>query len=98
MFPSQPLASNFPSFIVGAYIGSGKVSTIDTNGKIVTTDRTWERIHSYNLGVDFAFLNNRLTGTFELFMKKNYIAVFHHNGLLHFDYLAHRMKVSISDV
>ena len=55
----------------GAYIGSGKVSTIDTNGKIVTTDRTWERIHSYNLGVDFAFLNNRLTGTFELFMKKN---------------------------
>ena len=55
----------------GAYIGSGKVSTIDTNGKIVTTDRTWERIHSYNLGVDFGFLNNRLTGTFELFMKKN---------------------------
>ena len=55
----------------GAYIGSGKVSTIDTNGKIVTTDRTWERIHSYNLGLDFGFFNNRLTGTVELFMKKN---------------------------
>lgn len=55
----------------GAYIGNGKVSTIDTNGKIVTTSRTWEQIHSYNLGLDFGLLNNRLTGTVEIFLKKN---------------------------
>lgn len=55
----------------GALIGGGKVTVIDTNGKIVSTNRTWERIHNYNIGLDFGFLDNRLTGTFELFWKKN---------------------------
>lgn len=55
----------------GAYLGSGRVSYIETNGEIVSSNRTWERIHNYNLGLDFRFLNNRLSGTVELFMKKN---------------------------
>lgn len=55
----------------GAYIGSGKVTVIDTNGKIVSTERTWERIHNYNVGLDFGFLQNRLSGTVEVFWKKN---------------------------
>lgn len=55
----------------GAYIGSGKVTTINTNGYIPATDRTWERINNYNLGLDFGFLQNRLTGTVELFWKTN---------------------------
>lgn len=55
----------------GAYIGGGKVTIIDTNGEIASTDRTWERIHNYNIGVDFGFLQNRLSGTVEFFWKKN---------------------------
>lgn len=55
----------------GAYLGSGRVSYIETNGEIVSSNRTWERIHNYNLGLDFRFLDNRLSGTMELFMKKN---------------------------
>lgn len=55
----------------GAYLGSSLASTIDTNGTLASTDRTWERIHNYNIGLDFGFLDNRLTGTFELFWKKN---------------------------
>lgn len=55
----------------GVLIGSDKATIIDTNGKIVSTDRTWERIHNYNLGLDFGFFQNKLTGTVELFMKKN---------------------------
>lgn len=55
----------------GALIGSGKVTYIDTDGKIASFDRQWERIHNYNLGVDFGLLRNRLTGTAEVFMKKN---------------------------
>ena len=35
------------------------------------TGRSWERIHNYNLGVDFQLFNSRLQGTVELFMKKN---------------------------
>ncbi len=55
----------------GALIGNGKISYVDTNGKLPSTDRTWERIHNYNLGLDFGFLRNRLTGTAEIFWKKS---------------------------
>lgn len=55
----------------GAYLGNGLVSTIDTNGTLASTDRTWERIHNYNIGLDFGFLNGRLNGSFELFWKRN---------------------------
>lgn len=38
----------------------------------MTSDqRTWETINSHNFGVDFAFLNNRLRGSFDYFIKTN---------------------------
>lgn len=55
----------------GALIGGGLLSYIDTNGELASTARTWEKIHNYNLGLDFGFLNNRLTGTVEAFYKRN---------------------------
>ena len=54
----------------GALVGSGLLSYVDTNGKLLSTDRTWEVIKNYNIGLDFGFLDNRLTGTAELFWKK----------------------------
>ncbi|MDE6197596.1 MAG: TonB-dependent receptor [Muribaculaceae bacterium] len=53
----------------GNLIGGQLVGTINTNGKLVSTDRTWERIHNYNVALDFGFLNNRLRGTVEAFYK-----------------------------
>ena len=53
-----------------ALIGGELVSYIDTNGKLVSTDRTWERVHNYNIAVDFGFLNSRLSGTVEAFWKR----------------------------
>lgn len=55
----------------GALIGSGLLTYIDTNGELASTDRTWEKIHNYNVGLDFGFLNNRLTGSVEAFYKRN---------------------------
>ncbi len=55
----------------GALIGSGLLSTITTSGTLASTTREWERIHNYNVGLDFAFLGNRLSGTVEFFLKKN---------------------------
>lgn len=38
----------------------------------MTSDqRTWETINSHNFGLDFAFLNNRLRGSFDYFIKTN---------------------------
>lgn len=54
----------------GVLIGNDRVSTIDTNGRLVSTDRTWERVHNYNIGVDFGLFNNRLSGTVEYFWKR----------------------------
>ena len=55
----------------GAYVGSGLLSYIATDGKLVSTTRHWERIKNYNVAVDFGFLNGKLAGTVEAFLKKN---------------------------
>ena len=54
----------------GALIGSSKISYIDTNGKLLSTDRSWETIKNYNIGLDFGLFNNRLTGTVEVFLER----------------------------
>ena len=54
----------------GAYIGDSQLSYVDTNGKLLSTDRTWEVIQNYNIGLDFSILNNRLSGSVEYFVKK----------------------------
>lgn len=38
---------------------------------MASEDKTWEIIETTNLGVDFGFLNNRLTGSFEYYWKYN---------------------------
>lgn len=55
----------------GALVGTGLLTYIDTNGELASTDRTWEKIHNYNVGLDFGFLDNRLTGSVEAFYKRN---------------------------
>lgn len=54
----------------GALVGSGILSYVDTNGKLLSTDRTWETIENYNIGLDFGLFGNRLTGTAEVFWKQ----------------------------
>jgi TonB-linked SusC/RagA family outer membrane protein len=38
---------------------------------MTTTNRTWERVATTNLGVDFTILRNRLSGTFEVYKREN---------------------------
>ncbi|MCU7549662.1 TonB-dependent receptor [Chitinophagaceae bacterium LB-8] len=40
-------------------------------GGLVAHDRTWEKIQTSNLGLDFALLNSRLNGSIEYFIKQN---------------------------
>lgn len=55
----------------GAYLGGGLATVIDTNGKIASFGREWERIHNYNIGLDFKLFDSRLSGTVEGYWKKN---------------------------
>jgi TonB-linked SusC/RagA family outer membrane protein len=38
---------------------------------MTSSTRTWESIFSHNAGLDFGFLKNRLTGSFDYFVKTN---------------------------
>ncbi len=47
-----------------------KYTTAYVNG-ITSSNRTWERVGTTNFGLDFAVLNNRLSGTFEYYIREN---------------------------
>jgi TonB-linked SusC/RagA family outer membrane protein len=42
-----------------------------TLGGMTSATRTWETINSHDVGLDFAFLKNRLSGSFDYFKKTN---------------------------
>ncbi len=47
-----------------------KVPTSWVSG-MTSDQRTWERIATTNVGVDFGFFNNQLSGTFDWFLRQN---------------------------
>ncbi len=40
-------------------------------GSMTSDQRSWETIDSHNIGLDFTFLDNRLSGSFDYFIKTN---------------------------
>jgi TonB-linked SusC/RagA family outer membrane protein len=58
--------------ISGAYpLGDPNVGLPGAVSSIASENRTWETIETRNAGVDFAFLNSRLTGSFDYYIKNN---------------------------
>lgn len=54
---------------LGSYIfDDGRHSYTDAPG-VVNPKTTWEEVESKNIGLDFGFLNNTLTGTFDVFQR-----------------------------
>ena len=43
---------------------------------VTNTDITWEKIGTYNIGLDFAILKNRLTGSIEYYNKNSFDLIF----------------------
>jgi TonB-linked SusC/RagA family outer membrane protein len=57
-----------------AYFGEGSTLASQPSlwlGSMTSELRTWETINSHDVGLDFAFLNNRLSGSFDYFSKTN---------------------------
>lgn len=50
------------------YFQDGRDMYINAPG-VVVTNTTWEKVESKNIGLDFAFFNNALTGTFDIFQR-----------------------------
>jgi TonB-linked SusC/RagA family outer membrane protein len=49
--------------------GTGSYLTSLNSPELVSSDFTWETVRTLNLGVDFAFLKNRLSGTFDWYIR-----------------------------
>lgn len=62
---------SYPQISVGTTVMNGvKVPTSWISG-ITDDSRTWETVESANVGLDFGFFNNRLSGTFDYFKRTN---------------------------
>ncbi len=76
---SGNIPSNISNYEAYALISNSTTVLGTTPGKVTTgwisgiTDdtRTWERVNSTNVGVDFGVFKNKLSGTFDYFWRKN---------------------------
>lgn len=72
----QDISNDYPAIALytlsdaAAYyqFGSGNVQTV--RPEEYDANIHWEKTKSYNAGADFGFLNNRLTGTLDVYLKK----------------------------
>jgi TonB-linked SusC/RagA family outer membrane protein len=68
MNTASNLTANYPIF--GSESAPAYGQTV-TQQNVISTERTWEVIKTTNIGLDFEILNNRLSGSFDYFIKKN---------------------------
>lgn len=54
----------------GSWLMGGVRPTISGVPGLVSSTLTWEKIYNTNIGFDFGLLNNRLTGSFEYFIRR----------------------------
>lgn len=63
-FTSGATSAGFP------ILGTSPVVRVSPGG-LTALDRTWEKVSTANLGLDFSLLKSRLSGSFEVFQKTN---------------------------
>ena len=63
-FLRQPISSNSSAWLVNGE----RVNTSGVPG-LVSPFLTWERVQSWNIGLDFGLFNNKLQGTFDYFIR-----------------------------
>lgn len=55
----------------GAYLGDDRTAYVAAAKELISTNRSWERIHNYNVGLDFHLFDSRLSGSLDFYLKKN---------------------------
>ncbi len=61
----------FAAISTGTTVYGGTLYPTSWISGITDDSRTWERVNSTNIGFDFGILDQRLTGTFDYFWRKN---------------------------
>ena len=72
---NQAVSGNFPYLAgygtseLGYLLGGEKPLVVNPYTKLVASSLTWETVNQINVGVDFGFFNNRLTGSFDWYRR-----------------------------
>jgi TonB-linked SusC/RagA family outer membrane protein len=53
----------------GTWLQNGSLTNTTSAPGLVSTSLTWEKVESYNVGLDWGALNNRLTGSFDFYVR-----------------------------
>ena len=53
----------------GSWLQNGLRPNTAYVGSLISTALTWEKVRSWNIGADFGLFNNRLTGSFDYFIR-----------------------------
>ncbi|WP_243348100.1 SusC/RagA family TonB-linked outer membrane protein [Parabacteroides sp. FAFU027] len=64
-------SGNTPNYPLFGSVAAPTLGQTITEKNMVSTDRSWEVITTANIGIDFALLKNRLSGSFDYFQKRN---------------------------
>ena len=54
---------------IGGWYFNGVRSGYYRPGDVIDSNTTWEKVDHKNIGIDFGFFNNQLTGTFDVFQR-----------------------------
>lgn len=73
---NQNTAQYYPTYRImdlgaanGEWFQNGRMPNTASVGSLISTSLTWESVRSHNIGLDYAFLNNRLSGSFDYFTR-----------------------------
>lgn len=55
--------------INGAWLQNGKRPNIASVGSLISTSLTWEKVRTWDIGLDYGLFNNRLSGSFDYFIR-----------------------------
>uniref|UniRef100_UPI00259A29BB SusC/RagA family TonB-linked outer membrane protein n=1 Tax=uncultured Parabacteroides sp. TaxID=512312 RepID=UPI00259A29BB len=65
-YQTMPQGSNY------SWLVNGSRPNYAYNPGIVSADKTWETVETWDVGLDWSFLSNRLTGSFDYFVRYTY--------------------------
>ena len=73
---NQAVSGNFPYLAtygttssLSYMLGNQRPLVVNPYGTLVASSLTWETVNQMNIGVDFGFFNNRLTGSFDYYVR-----------------------------
>ncbi len=67
-----PFYQTMPTYSNYSWLVNGSRPNYAVNPGMVSTEKTWETVETWDVGLDWGLFNNRLTGSFDYFVRYTY--------------------------